>query len=101
MSDPINRPAHYNFSAVEPIKAIEAWGLGFSLGNAVKYIARASHKGAQIQDLEKARWYLDREIARLKGPTVKEKWSAKGDTEASLARRRNRRVWRVDIRVSR
>jgi hypothetical protein len=59
--DPIN-PAHYKDLAVEPIAAIEAWGLGFNLGNAVKYIARAEHKGATLEDLKKARWYLDREI---------------------------------------
>lgn len=69
MSDPVNHPPHYTYSAVEPIAAIEAWGLGFCLGNAVKYISRAGKKDAAktVEDLEKARWYLDREIARLKG----------------------------------
>jgi len=61
--DPIN-PKHYTDSAVEPIVAIEAWNLGFCLGNAVKYIARAGRKGDRLEDLRKARWYLDREIAR-------------------------------------
>lgn len=64
MSDPINHPAHYARSAVEPINAIEAWELGFHLGNAVKYLARAGHKGDALEDLKKARWYLDREIER-------------------------------------
>jgi hypothetical protein len=41
---------------------IEAWSLGFHLGNAVKYIARAGKKGAAIEDLKKARWYIDRVI---------------------------------------
>ncbi len=63
--DPIQRPAHYTFSAVEPIDAIEAWQLGFHLGNVVKYIARAGRKGNRIEDLKKARWYLTREIERL------------------------------------
>lgn len=65
MTDMVNKPPHYHEIGLEPIEAIEAWGLGFCLGNAVKYIARAKHKGAELQDLEKARWYLDREIARL------------------------------------
>lgn len=43
---------------------IEAWGLGFSLGNCVKYIARCDHKGTRTEDLKKAQWYLQREIER-------------------------------------
>jgi hypothetical protein len=67
MADAVNHPQHYQHpnSAYEAIKVIEAWGLGFCLGNTVKYIMRAPHKGAQVEDLKKARWYLDREIARL------------------------------------
>jgi hypothetical protein len=65
VTDPIHRPAHYTFSDIEPIDAIEAWGLGFHLGNVVKYVARAGRKGAAVQDLQKARWYLERAIARL------------------------------------
>ena len=65
MSDAVNHPSHYNTGAIEVIDAIEDWGLGFALGNAVKYIARAAHKGKMIEDLKKARWYLDREIQRL------------------------------------
>lgn len=60
--DPVNQPAHYTRSTIEPIAVIEAWGLGFHLGNAVKYIARAGHKGDTLEDLEKARWYLNRAI---------------------------------------
>jgi hypothetical protein len=64
--DPVN-PAHYKDLGVEPIAAIEAWGLGFNLGNAVKYIARAGKKDPSklVEDLSKARWYLNREIAKL------------------------------------
>lgn len=62
MSDPVN-PAHYRGDAVMVI--IEDWELGFSLGNAIKYILRAGHKGDALTDLHKARWYLDREIRRL------------------------------------
>ncbi len=63
--DLINRPPHYTYSAIEPVDAIEAWGLNFFLGNVVKYCVRAEHKGSQLSDLKKARFYLEREIARL------------------------------------
>lgn len=64
----VNHPSHYGGpeSPYEAIKVIEAWGLGFALGNAVKYICRAGRKTRRpIEDLKKARWYLDREITRL------------------------------------
>lgn len=62
----INHPSHYNSGKIEVIEAIEDWALGFSLGNAVKYIARAGKKTPdKLQDLKKARWYLDREISNL------------------------------------
>lgn len=60
----VTSPAHYTRLAPEPIDVIERWGLGFHLGNAVKYIARHDAKGG-LDDLRKARWYLDRFIARL------------------------------------
>jgi hypothetical protein len=60
----VNHPAHYNVGGIEVIDAIEAWQLGFNLGNTVKYVARAEHKGAPLQDLKKAAWYLLREIER-------------------------------------
>jgi hypothetical protein len=63
----INHPAHYGGAddPYEAIKVIEAWELGFHLGNVVKYICRAGAKTAYIDDLKKARWYLDRLIANL------------------------------------
>jgi len=66
-SDTVNHPAHYTAGGVETIDAIEAWGLGFCLGNAVKYISRAGKKdpAKMVEDLKKARWYLDRELTRL------------------------------------
>ncbi len=64
MADMVNNPPHYTQFAITPIDAIECWGLGFCLGNTVKYIARAEHKGVPLEDLKKARWYLDREISR-------------------------------------
>lgn len=67
--DMVNSPAHYGGAdnPYEAIKVIEAWSLDFCLGNAVKYIARAPHKGAEVQDLEKARWYIDRAIQQRGG----------------------------------
>jgi hypothetical protein len=67
----VDHPAHYGGvdNPYEAIKVIEAWGLGFSLGNAVKYISRAEKKGAALEDLKKARWYLDREIANREAVT--------------------------------
>lgn len=65
--DPVNRPAHYTKhpSGVECIQITEH--MNFNLGNAVKYIWRADEKGSTIEDLQKARWYLDREIQRRQG----------------------------------
>ena len=67
MTEAVNHPQHYGGAdnPYEAIKVIEAWGLGFCLGNTVKYIARAGKKDATIQELKKARWYLDREISNL------------------------------------
>src|SRR5580698_10150981 len=61
------RPAHYGGkdAPYEAIKVIEAWGLGFNLGNAVKYISRAGKKGAALEDLKKAAWYLARAISNM------------------------------------
>lgn len=71
MSDEkINHPNHYGGDTTyETIKVIEAWGLdkSFNLGNAIKYISRADKKEKNVEDLKKARWYLDREIKKLEG----------------------------------
>jgi hypothetical protein len=64
--DLVNHPPHYKQGGIETIDVIDAWGLGFCLGNVVKYISRAEHKGSAIQDLEKAFWYLKHEIERRK-----------------------------------
>ena len=60
----VNHPEHYggDDNPYEAIKVIEAWELGFNLGNTVKYISRAGKKGDRLEDLKKAKWYLDREI---------------------------------------
>lgn len=62
-SDPVNHPAHYKAGGIETIDFIEAKKLGYNLGNVVKYITRADLKGNRKQDLEKAKWYLEREIS--------------------------------------
>jgi hypothetical protein len=65
-TDPVNHPSHYTShpSGVECIQITEH--MGFNLGNAVKYIWRADLKADVIQDLEKAKWYLEREIQKRK-----------------------------------
>ena len=68
--DSINNPSHYaEGRAHEPIAVIEDWGLNYRLGNTVKYISRAGRKQNALEDLKKARWYLDREIESLE-PSV-------------------------------
>ena len=62
----VNHPKHYNSGKIEVIDAIEDWGLGFNDGNVIKYVARHKHKGKPIEDLEKAKWYLERLIQQLK-----------------------------------
>ena len=70
MSDMINHPQHYTLGKIEVIDFIEDKGLNFNLGNVVKYVARAGHKKSSgksqeakaLEDLKKARWYIDREI---------------------------------------
>ena len=62
-TDPVNHPPHYNAhpSGVECIAITEHYG--FCIGNAIKYLWRAGLKGDAVEDLKKARWYLDREIS--------------------------------------
>jgi hypothetical protein len=67
--DPVNHPAHYKTGGIETIDFIEAKGLNYNLGNVVKYITRADLKGNRKQDLEKAMWYLSREINTRSGAT--------------------------------
>lgn len=64
--DPVHSPAHYTDGGVETIDFIEAKGLGYHLGNVVKYVSRAGKKGDPVQDLRKAHWYLERAIERAK-----------------------------------
>ena len=62
--DLVNNPSHYTYGEYEVIDVIEDWKLNYRLGNAIKYIARCEHKGNKKQDLEKAIWYLRREIEK-------------------------------------
>jgi hypothetical protein len=72
MSDPVNHPPHYTAhpSGIECVQIAEH--MGFNLGNALKYIWRADLKGNAIEDLEKASWYLRREIERRSRSSTKE-----------------------------
>lgn len=60
--DVINHPSHYTRGKIEVIDFIEDQQLPYHLGNVIKYIARAGHKGDKLEDLKKARWFLDRYI---------------------------------------
>ena len=68
VNDPVNHPSHYTDTKIEVMDYIEDKGFNFALGNVIKYVSRAGRKDADktIQDLEKANWYLNREIERLK-----------------------------------
>ena len=61
----VNHPNHYNKGKFEVIDVIEDWRLGFNLGNAIKYIGRCEHKENKKQDLEKALWYINRELENI------------------------------------
>ena len=64
--DPVDHPEYYRRGGIEAIDVIEAYGLGFCLGNAVKYILRAGHKdpSKSREDIKKAVWYLNRYLDR-------------------------------------
>lgn len=62
--DMVNHPPHYVGHGIEPIEFIESHNLNFCLGSAVKYIARAPYKGTELEDLKKAKWFLEREIKK-------------------------------------
>jgi hypothetical protein len=75
LNDQIDHPQHYGGAdnLYEAIKVIEAWELGFCLGNCIKYISRAGKKdrGKTLEDLKKARWYLNREISKHETPDTR------------------------------
>lgn len=65
MTDMVNHPKHYTFGNIEVIDVLEDWKLGLHEAMVVKYIARAKYKANELEDLKKARWYLDRKITSL------------------------------------
>ena len=65
----VDSPVHYQGKGMESIDVIESFDLGFRLGNTVKYVLRAGKKDSALQDLMKARWYLEREIHARKEET--------------------------------
>jgi hypothetical protein len=67
VSDPVNSPDHYVQGGIEVIDFIEAKGLqnDYCIGNVIKYLSRATFKGRYLEDLKKARWYLNRRIQQL------------------------------------
>lgn len=60
--DNVNNPKHYNVGDIEAIDFIDSWNLNFNLGNVIKYVTRCNYKGNKIEDLQKAIFYLEREI---------------------------------------
>jgi len=58
-NDNVNHPSHYNQGGIEAVDVINAYKLGFYEGNVVTYILRAKFKGRELEDLKKAKWYLD------------------------------------------
>lgn len=66
-NDPVNHPSHYTDGKIEVIDYIEDKGLGFCLENAVKYISRAGKKdqSKEVEDLQKAAWYIQRKIEQI------------------------------------
>lgn len=71
-NNPISHPAHYCFGKYEPVKVIQDWKLSFCCGNVVKYIARAGKKdrNSRLQDLMKAKQYLEFEIEEIKNESI-------------------------------
>jgi len=62
----VDHPAHYN-KGIEVIDYIESWDMDFNMGNAIKYISRHKLKGQALEDLKKAKWYVERLIKNLEG----------------------------------
>jgi hypothetical protein len=74
--DPVNHPPHYKMGGIEAIDVIEAYDLNFRLSNVIKYVLRHAYKGRPIEDLEKALFYLQRDIQKKKEALTKADQSA-------------------------
>lgn len=61
-NDVVNNPAHYTMGGIEVFDFISSWEMTFCEGNVIKYVTRAPYKGNEVQDLKKARWYLNQLI---------------------------------------
>lgn len=105
MTDAINHPPHYNAhpSGIECIDVVEHYG--FNIGNAIKYLWRAGLKGERREDLEKARWYIEREIEKgVKDETARmaaaeaERRSAAARQAATTRKNNQRRAQRARTR---
>ena len=66
LTDNVNHPPHYKAGGIETIDFIEAKSLNYNLGNVIKYITRADLKGNKLEDLQKAQWYLNREVQTMR-----------------------------------
>ena len=84
-TDSVNHPKHYNIGKIEVIEVIEDWSLGYHRGIVVKYVARAGVKNPDkdIEDLEKAMWYLNRYIELRKSELKNSKLAKPNDTSIS------------------
>lgn len=73
VDNPVDNPVHYKSQEPEPIAAIEALGLGpdFHIGTAIKYVSRQALDGAQLEDLRKANWYIERAVDNYKPKAYK------------------------------
>lgn len=94
-SDPVNHPSHYCRGGIEVLDAIEAWGLDYHRGNAIKYIARAGHKdpAKEAEDLRKAIFYLRRKIDLVR---KRKKTKAKVKVLGGIGLHKACKAWELD-----
>lgn len=70
--DPVEAPRHYMQGGLTPVEVAVAWKLGFILGNVIKYVGRSAHSGRELEDLRKARKYLEMQIELVEKGELKE-----------------------------
>lgn len=92
MYDPVNHPPHYESGGLEAIDVIEAFAAGnYHRGNALKYLLRADKKGQTAEDLQKAVWYIQRELERITPFEIKRS-DCQNETPRSLEQLRSRGI---------